>query len=148
MSKPQTYFSKYKVVIAGVLIVALTVVGIAVAASTILTNPPDENVKVDPADDPTPSVSPTSEPTQTVVSATEIHLSSNASTPYYKSDFLQITAQLNQPVAGVTVELLNFGTPVLVNNVPVTAVTDTNGIAVFVRHPQNPTDYSVKATIP
>lgn len=124
--------NKIVIAIAALLLCAI----IGVGAATVLSNPADENVKATPTDKPTATTTPLS----TV--PTEVHLSSNVTAPWYKTDFLEMTAQLNTPTEGITITLLNHGDTV------VTALTDDTGKAVFVRNPQNAFDYSVTATIP
>lgn len=118
-------------------VVALLLCGlIAVGASTVLSNPADENVTGTPTDKPTATTTPVS----TV--PTEIHFSSNLTSPFYKGDVLRMTASLNTPTPGITVTLLNKGTTVI------SGETDENGQVIFDRAPVNPFDYSVTATIP
>lgn len=122
-------------------IVAILAVASLVGASVILTSP--EHIVGTPQNSPSPT--PTPEPTETPPAApTAINLSSNISGVFYKGDTLRMTAQLNQPVAGVTVFLWNNGA-LLAN---VNATTDATGKAVFDRAPQNPFDYHVTANIP
>lgn len=120
-------------------VVALLLCGlIAVGASTVLSNPADENVKNTVTDPPAATPTPAGS-----ITPTEVHLSSNnTETPWIRTDFLELTAQLNTPAAGVTITLLNKG------EVVTTAVTDETGTAIFVRNPQKSFDYSVTATIP
>lgn len=138
---------KLKTALLIVLVLVATVAGISVAA-TVLTSP--ENISgtpLNPTPTPAPSTSPTPTPSQTVT-PTELHLTSNYTEPFYKGDTLRLTAQLNQPAEGITVELYNNGEPLLSAGVPVTAQTDASGQAVFDRKPQNPFNYYVVATIP
>jgi hypothetical protein len=122
---------------------------IAAGASTILTNPADENVTGTPTDKP--AATPTPTPSSTV-KPTAISLSSNITTPWYKTDFLELKAQLNQPVAGIPVTLYNKGNAVIngTTGQPVIAYTDSTGLAIFVRNPQAQFDYSISApdTVP
>ena len=118
-------------------VVALLLCGlIAVGASTVLSNPADENQTGTPTGKPTATATPVS----TV--PTEIHFSSNLTNPFYKGDVLRMTASLNTATPGITVTLLNKGTTVT------TGETDENGQVIFDRAPVNPFDYSVTATIP
>lgn len=136
LKKPST------IIIIGILILA--VVGI-VTAATILYNPVDENPQGTPVDKPTPTPTATPTPTEPPpVVPTEVHLSSNNTTPFYKGDTLTMTAQLNQPVAGITITLYNNGN--LAANP--TAITDALGKATFNRNPTLPYNYSVTANIP
>jgi hypothetical protein len=135
MSKPQTYFSKYKVVIAGVLIVALTVVGIAVAATTLTSNH-----IVHPDALPTPTPTPYQPPPPVVPTA--VTLSAN-DTGIMAGDKITFTAQLDQPVAGIPILYFNNGTSYD------TYFTDADGKAVFTRGPfWSAYDVHVTATIP
>lgn len=124
-------------IVLGLAIALVLALATYAVASGILSNPAEENVKATPTDKP--AATPT--PTGSIV-PTEIHLSSNITDPYYKTDYLELTAQLNTPTAGITVTLLNKGDAIA------TALTDDTGKAVFVRHPQNAFDLSVTATIP
>ena len=90
---------------------------------------------------PTSTPAPTATPTVTPV-ATEIHLSSNNTTPFYKGWTLHIEGQLNTPTAGITVTLYNNGAVIT------TALTDSTGKAVFDRQPTNAYDYTLTASIP
>ena len=129
MSKPQTNFSKYKVIIAGVLIVALTVVGIAVAANVLTSNH-----IVHPDALPTPTPAP--------VVPTAVTLSAN-DTGIMAGDKITFTAQLDQPVAGIPILYFNNGTSYD------TYFTDASGKAVFTRGPfWSAYDVHVTATIP
>lgn len=123
-------------IVLGLAIALVLALATYAVASGILSNPAEENVTGTPTDKPTATTTPLS----TV--PTEVHLSSNVTAPWYKTDFLEMTAQLNTPTEGITITLLNHGDTV------VTALTDDTGKAVFVRNPQNPFDYSVTATIP
>jgi hypothetical protein len=137
---------KTKTILIAVLVLVLTIAGIATAA-IVLRNPEAE----DPADTPlTPTPTPAPTPTVTpIVQPTEIHLSSNLTVgSFYKGDTLTMTAQLNQPVAGINVTLWNNGLIVKVGNTPVSALTDFEGKVVFNRAPLNPFHYHVKATLP
>lgn len=137
--KPILKKSKYTMPLACIAIVLLAVTGIVVAA-TILKNPVDENqsdTPLTPTPTPSPTASPTPSPTP-VPSPTEIHLSSNLTKGhYYKTDTLRLTAQLNQPVAGINITLYNFDLPVT------SALSDSAGKAVFNRNPQYFFNYSV-----
>lgn len=117
-------------------VTALLLLTGGVFAAVTLTSP--EHIVGTPQTSPSPTASP--EPTP--IKPTAINLSSNISGTFYKGDTLRMTAQLNQPVADVTVFLYNNGV-LLVN-----ATTDETGKAVFDRAPVNPFDYHVTATIP
>ena len=140
MSTPKTKsglnLTKNNKIILGLAIaLILTLVSYGVA-STVLSNPADENVTGTPTGKPTATATPVS----TV--PTEIHFSSNLTNPFYKGDVLRMTASLNTATPGITVTLLNKGTTVT------TGETDENGQVIFDRAPVNPFDYSVTATIP
>ena len=135
MSKPQTNFSKYKVVIAGVLIVALTVVGIAVAANVLTSNH-----IVHPDALPTPIPTPT--PTPAPVVPTSVTLSAN-DTGIMAGDYITFTAQLDKAVNGISIKYYNNGTYYS------EYFSDASGKAVFTRGPfWSAYDVHVTATIP
>jgi hypothetical protein len=122
-------------VLIGVAVLCLFVVG--VYAVTTLTAP--EHAAGTPTTAPTSTPTPT--PTVTTV-ATELHMASNNTVPFYKGSTLHIEAQLNVATAGITVTLYNNGAVIT------TALTDSTGKAVFDRNPTNAYDYTVTATIP
>lgn len=132
--------TKYKTPIVVVAVVILTIASIATAATMLKVNPKEENAIDTPlVPTPTPTASPSPTP---IVTATEIHMTSNLTVgSYYQTDYLEITAQLNQPIAGIPINLYNTvsGTTNLVTTLP----SDNTGKVVFVRHPQNPFNYSV-----
>jgi hypothetical protein len=119
-----------------IVVIAVLAVASLVGASVILTSP--EHIVGTPQN----STSPTATPEPTPIKPTAINLSSNISGPFYKGDTLRLTAQLNQPTAGITVFLHNLGT-VIANT-----TTDETGKAVFDRTPVNAFDYHVTASIP
>jgi hypothetical protein len=125
--------------LAAIIIIALLGTIGFVYAATVLTSP--EHVTGTPLDQPIPTPTPTPTPTPST-QPTAIQLSSNNTDPFYKGDTLRMTAQLNQPVAGITVTLFNNGNSVA------SAITDATGKAVFDRQPTLPFDYNVTATIP
>lgn len=124
-------------------IIVLTVASL-VGASVVLTSP--EHIVGTPQNSPspTPTAAPTPTPSPTPVTPTAINLSSNISGVFYKGDTVRLTAQLNQPVQGITVFLWNNGAQ-LAN---VNATTDSTGKAVFDRAPVNAFDYHVTANVP
>ena len=75
-------------------------------------------------------------------------MTSNLTVPFYIGDTLHLVAELNVPVAGVSVALYNNGAPLIVGGVAVTGLTDTDGIVVFDRKPSLAFDYHVVATLP
>jgi hypothetical protein len=139
----QSKKSKYKSPIL-IAVVALFAVASLVGAAVTLISP--EHIVGTPQNtpSPTPVPSPTATPEPTPVKPTAIHLSSNISGVFYKGDTLELIAQLDQPVQGITVFLWNNGAQLA----GVNATTDATGKAVFDRTPVNAFDYHVTATIP
>lgn len=132
MSKPQSFVSKHKIALAAVFVVALTFAGIA-AAATVLSS----NHITHP--DPLPTATPT--PTPSVV-PTAVTLTAN-DTGIHVGDKITFTAQLNQPVAGITIKYYNNGTFYK------DYYTDSSGKAVFTRGPFGSAfDVHVTAIIP
>lgn len=122
-------FSKYKVIIAGVLIVALTVVGIVVAANVLTSNH-----IVHPDALPTPTPAP--------VVPTSVTLSAN-DTGIMAGDYITFTAQLDKAVTGISIKYYNNGTYYS------EYFSDASGRAVFTRGPfWSAYDVHVTATIP
>jgi hypothetical protein len=141
-SKPK---SKLLTILAVVCLLAAVAV-VSAAISLNLTAPENAaNTPIDPTPKPTaaPTPTPTASPSPTPVVPTELHLSSNNTTPFYKGNTLQINGTLNQPMAGVTIFLKNNGA-YLAN---VNATTNSNGVAVFNRTPMYAFNYTI-TTIP
>lgn len=124
-----------------VAVAALSLLSLAVAA-VVLTAPEHVTGTPQATPSPTPIPTPTPTPTPTPIIPTELHLTSNITEPFYKGDTLRMTAQLNQPVAGIVVTLYNNGAALT------TATTDSTGKVVFDRNPTNPFDYTATALIP
>ena len=130
-----------------VLLIASVIVGGTVAAAVILTSNhiehpdplPSPSLSASPTPSPTPSPSPT--PTTSPV-PTVVTLTANDTDIHY-NDKITFTAQLNQPVAGITITYYNNGTNYG------TYTTDAAGTATFTRGPfTGAYDIHVTATIP
>jgi hypothetical protein len=121
------------VIIAIILASVLIVGGLA---AVVLTNPVNENVTGTPTTIPTatPTATPTVTPT---IQPTEIHLSSNNTTPFAKGSTVKMWATVTPAQAGVNVTLINNGAPLAWN------LTNSDGIATFERQPQNKYNYSI-----
>ena len=130
-----------------IVIVTLSVVIGLVAGAVVLTSPEhisgNPTPTATPSPTPTPSSSPT--PTPTTVKASAIHLTSNLTTPFYVGSTIRLTAQLNQPTAGVVVTLRNIN--IDGDNIVDTATTNTLGVAMFDRKPTVAFEYYVTAVI-
>jgi len=124
--------STAKLVVLCLVVVAVTV-GVVGAVSYLQSA---EHIQGVPQPTPTPSPSPNI--------PTAIHLSSNMSGTFYLGDTVHMIAQLDKPVAGITVNLYNGGA--LASNP--TAITDATGTVTYDRAPSTAFDYYVVATRP
>ncbi|MFA5365628.1 MAG: hypothetical protein WC325_10660 [Candidatus Bathyarchaeia archaeon] len=127
-----------KLIIVAVIVLSLTIAGIAVAASVLTSNHLEHP-------DPLPTRTPEASPTPTVtVDPSTVTLTANDTDIHY-NDYIEFTVQLDQPLSNVLITYYNNGT----NVAGATYYTDVDGKAVFTRGPyQGAYDIHVTATIP
>lgn len=122
---------KQKTLLAATIIALLVITGVTIAV-TIITAP--EHITGNPIPKP--------EPTETPDTTVTLSLTSNNTSPFYINDTLSMTATLTPAFSGINVTLYNNG--VIVTS----ALTNSNGVAVFNRNPTKPYDYTVSAELP